>query len=164
MNSSKQIKILLFTFLVINCAVLNDPVIKKSKSIATFKYAVLPTTSSKVSKTSALYGAQTGVYGSTTTREVNPSLLIEGFLLKKGFIILNEIPADLKAETLNVRYGESGKRVVAGGFGGYTLEVTIVFTSAETNEPIYVCTAEGQGSTEADDIRVAIERCLSGFN
>ena len=52
---------------------------------------------------------------------------------------------------------------VTGGLGGYTLEVTIILIDAKTYDTIYSCTAEGQGSTEADDIREAITRCLSGL-
>jgi hypothetical protein len=164
MYSSKLLIISLGCGLFGACASLKEPVIKKDKSIDNFQYAIMPMTSSKVSTTGAVYGNQTGVYGSTSTREVNPGALIEGFLLKRGMVILNEIQPQHKARTLMVRYGESGKRDVAGGLGGYTLEVTIVFTSAQTNEPVYFCTAEGQGSTEADDIREAVERCLSGLN
>ena len=47
--------------------------------------------------------------------------------------------------------------------GGYTIEVTIQFVSAKSNELISSCTAEGQGQTEADDIRQAITRCLSAL-
>jgi hypothetical protein len=46
------------------------------------------------------------------------------------------------------------------GWGGYTIEVTIQFVSAKTNSLVCSCTAEGIGSTEADDIREAITRCL----
>lgn len=60
-------------------------------------------------------------------------------------------------ETLIVSYGESGRRNVNLG---YSIEVTIQFLSAKTNMPVCVCTAEGQGSTEADDIRIAINRAL----
>ena len=59
-----------------------------------------------------------------------------------------------------MNYGESGKR--NRGLG-YTIEVTIQFISAKTHAPICSCTAEGQGETEADDIREAITRCLSGL-
>lgn len=55
--------------------------------------------------------------------------------------------------------GESGKRNT--GLGGYTLEVTIQLISAKTSSLVCSCTAEGQGSTEADDIRQAITRCLN---
>jgi hypothetical protein len=57
-----------------------------------------------------------------------------------------------------VNYGESGKR--NKGLG-YTIEVTIQFVSAKTNAKLCSCTAEGQGETEADDIREAITRCLT---
>lgn len=41
------------------------------------------------------------------------------------------------------------------------MEVTIQFISAQTNSLVCSCSAEGQGETEADDIRMAITRCLS---
>ena len=56
-----------------------------------------------------------------------------------------------------VNYGECGKRY--RGLG-YTIEIIIQFISAETNEMICSCMAEGQGETEADDIRQAIGRAL----
>ena len=59
-----------------------------------------------------------------------------------------------------VNYGESGGR--NRGLG-YTIEVTLQFISAETNEMVCSCTAEGQGSTEADDIRQAIKRALGAL-
>ena len=56
-----------------------------------------------------------------------------------------------------VNFGESGRRNVNLG---YSTEVTIQFISADTQRPICTCTAEGQGSTEADDVRKAIQRAL----
>ena len=44
--------------------------------------------------------------------------------------------------------------------GGYTIEVTIQFVSGKSSELVCSCTAEGQGTTEADDIRQAINRCI----
>ena len=58
------------------------------------------------------------------------------------------------------RSGESGRR--NRGLG-YTIEVTIQFISAKTKQMICSCTAEGQGETEADDIRQAIRRALDGL-
>ena len=162
----KVIKLLVITFTIIlinGCAVLQEPIIKKNESIDKYQYVVIPATSSKVSSTGGIYGGQYGVYGLSTSKEVNPSAVIEGILLKKGLVSVNEIRPEIIDKTLIVRYGESGRRDVAGGLGGYTLEVTIIFISAKTNNTIYSCTAEGQGETEADDIRQAITRCLSGF-
>jgi len=59
-----------------------------------------------------------------------------------------------------VNYGESGRRNVAFG---YTIEVTIQFISAKSHTLLSSCTAEGIGDTEADDIRKAITRCLTGL-
>ena len=95
-----------------------------------------------------------------TGKSVNPSDVITGILLKEGFIRLPELKPELTDETIIVNYGESGKR--NRGLG-YTIEVTIQFISAKSHTQICSCTAEGQGETEADDIRQAITRCLSGL-
>lgn len=51
-----------------------------------------------------------------------------------------------------------------GVYGGTTkstsIEVTIQFISAATQKPICSSTAEGQGETEADDVRKAIQRAF----
>ena len=47
--------------------------------------------------------------------------------------------------------------------GDKVLEVTINLISAKTYQPLCSCIAEGQGSTEADDIRIAITRCLASL-
>jgi hypothetical protein len=163
MKVIKLLTIALIFILINGCAVLQEPIIQKNEPIDKYQYVVIPTTSSKISSAGNVFGGQYGVYGSSTSKEVNPSEVIEGILLKKGLTSVNEIRPEIIDKTLIVRYGESGRRDVAGGLGGYTLEVTIIFISAKTNETIYSCTAEGQGETEADDIRQAITRCLSGF-
>lgn len=84
--------------------------------------------------------------------------MISGIFLKNGFIRLPELKPDLLDQTIVVNYGESGRR--NKGLG-YTIEVTIQILSAKTSEPICICTAEGQGETEADDVRIAINRALS---
>ena len=145
--------------LINSCAILRPPVITKTSSIEEFRYVFIPATNSLTSGTGATYGIQ--YYSSSKT--VNPSDVISGILMKEGLIPLSEIKQELADKTLIVNYGESGKRYIAGGLGGYTIEVTIKFISAKTYETIYSCTAEGQGATEADDIRQAITRCLSGL-
>jgi hypothetical protein len=95
----------------------------------------------------------------SSSKTVNPADLITGILIKEGLIRLPELKPELAEETLIINYGESGKRNT--GLGGYTLEVTIQLISAKTSSLVCSCTAEGQGSTEADDIRQAITRCLN---
>lgn len=154
---------LFLSVIVSGCAVLNEPEITKRGEINQYSFVVLPNTANLSSSSGGVYGNQYGVYGSSLSKEIKPSSIIEGILLKRGLISADTVNAENKDKTLIVKYGESGRRDVAGGLGGYTLEVTIVFVSANTNEIVYSCVAEGQGATEVDDIREAIHRCLSGI-
>ncbi|RAX57263.1 hypothetical protein CCZ01_06715 [Helicobacter monodelphidis] len=80
--------------------------------------------------------------------------------MKKGYLIVDSAEKD---GTFLVKYGQGDKRNVLGGIGGYTLSVSIQILDAKTYEPLFMCSAEGQGSTEADDVREAISRCLKTF-
>ena len=129
----------------------------KNGEINSFKYLYITPTNSL---TSSLGTTISGQYYSSS-KTVNPADIITGILIKQGLIRLPEIKPELTDETLIVNYGESGRRNT--GFGGYTIEVTIQFIAAKSKSLICSCTAEGQGSTEADDIRIAITRCLNEF-
>lgn len=142
------------------CAPLKAPMIVKNAPIEMFKYAYISPTKELTSSTGHTYGGQYGVYGSSTTKSVNPSDVISGILIQNGYVILPELNPELAKETLIVNYGESGRR--NRGLG-YTIEVTIQFISAYTHDIFCSCTAEGQGTTEADDIRQAINRALDGL-
>ena len=99
-------------------------------------------------------------YGATTTKSINPSDIIAGELIKRNFIIVPKLEPQLADKTLIVSYGETDRRY--RGLG-YTIEVTLQFVSAKSHEMVCSCTAEGQGETEADDIRMAIQRAISGL-
>ena len=154
---------LFLSVLASGCAILKEPEITKRGEIHGYRFVVLPNAENLISTSGGIFGNQYGVYGSTTSKEINPSNIIEGVLLKRGLISTDTVISENKDKTLIVKYGESGRRDVAGGLGGYTLEVTIAIVTAATNEVVYSCVAEGQGSTEVDDIREAILRCLSGI-
>ena len=161
MNPIRFLTVVLSGFLIFGaCAPLRVPVIEKKAPIETFKYAYIRPTEEYTTSTGIAYGGPYVIYGSSTTKSVNPGDIIAGILISKGYVILPEIKSELAEETLIVNYGESGRR--NRGLG-YTIEVTIQFISAETNEIICFCTAEGQGATEADDIRQAIRRALDGL-
>lgn len=89
--------------------------------------------------------------------------MIEGILLKQGVVSTDAVSAENEDKTLPVKCGGSGKRDIAGGLGGYALEVTIALISAKTSEMVYFCIAEGHGEAEVDNVREAIHRCLSGL-
>lgn len=154
------ISIVCATMMLNSCGALKTPVIVRNAPMEGYRYVFITPTKELTSSVGGTYGGQYGIYGSTTTKSINPSDVISGELIKKGFIILPELKSELNDKTLIVNYGESGRRI--RGLG-YTIEVTIQFISAETYELVCSCTAEGQGETEADDIRQAIRRALSGL-
>lgn len=157
----KRVKLLSFialNFLLVSCASMKAPVINLIESFDGYKYVYITPTSELTSGSSGVYGGKYGVYGGGSTKTINPSDVISGILLKQGYIRLPELKPELLEQTLIVNYGESGRRNVNLG---YSIEVTIQFLSAKTNMPVCICTAEGKGSTEADDIRIAINRAIS---
>ena len=150
--------LVLVAVIMVACASMKAPIINQIESLDNYKYIYITPTSELTSGSSGIYGGKYGLYGGGSTKTINPSDVISGIMLKQGYIRLPELNPELLDKTLIVNYGESGRRNVNLG---YSIEVTIQFLSARTNMPVCICTAEGQGSTEADDIRIAINRALA---
>ena len=111
MNAIKNWLLVFCTILLANgCAPLRTPVIVRNAPIEMYKYAYISPTKELTSSTGGTYGGQYGIYGSSTTKSVNPSDVIAGILIKQGYIILPELKSELANETLIVNYGESGRR------------------------------------------------------
>ncbi|MBW9200243.1 hypothetical protein QUW17_13155 [Bacteroides gallinaceum] len=138
------------------CRALQAPTIIKYDSIDGYKYVYITPTSGLTSGAGEVFNG----YGATTTKSINPSDIIAGELIKRNFIIVPKLEPQLADKTLIVSYGETDRRY--RGLG-YTIEVTLQFVSAKSHEMVCSCTAEGQGETEADDIRMAIQRAISGL-
>ena len=155
------IGISILSVLFFSCTTLLPASTIKNSSTENYKYIYITPTKNLTSSAGGVYGGAYGVYGATQSKSVNPSDVISGLLTKKGFIRLPELKEELNDKTLIVNYGESGKRDT--GLGGYTIEVTIQFVSGKSSELVSSCTAEGQGETEADDIRQAITRCITAL-
>jgi hypothetical protein len=155
MKFNRIITSIIFCLTIIGCASLKPATAIKNGEIKDYKYIYISQTKSLTSSTGASINGQ---YYSTS-KSVNPRDVITGILAKQGYILIPELKDEISSETLIINYGESGRR--STGLGGYTIEVTIQFISSSTNSLVCSCTAEGQGSTEADDIREAITRCLN---
>ena len=111
MNTLKRLTLAICIILLMNaCAPLRAPVVVKNSPIEKFKYAYISPTKELTSSTGSTYGGQYGIYGSSTTKSVNPSDVIAGILIQKGYVILPELNPELAKETLIVNYGESGRR------------------------------------------------------
>ncbi len=150
---------LLIAFVISSCSPLLAPTVTRNKAIVGYKYVYITPTVEKTSVTGSVIPLATGgSIGTTSSHSINPADLICGHFLKRGYTRLPELKPDLAKETIIVNYGETGRRNT--GWGSYTIEVTVQLLSAESSEVICVGTAEGRGETEADDVRIAINRCM----
>ena len=146
--------------LVSSCASLKPVTYNGNTSLIGYKYAYITPTSGLSSSSGGVYGNAYGVYGSTISKSINPADVISGILMKNGFTLIPELDDELKDRTIIINYGETGRRNV---FWGYTIEITLQILSADTLEVLCTTTAEGMGSTEADDIRIAITRAMEAI-
>lgn len=137
-----------------SCGSLRPATVTRHSSLEGYKYAYINSTSTKVGSAGYFYNGM----GASETKSTNPSEIISGFLMKKGFIIVPELKPENESHTIVVNYAETGRRNLNLG---YAIEITIQILSATDNSLLCTGTAEGQGSTEADDIRIAINRCLA---
>lgn len=146
------------TILLTSCAStdLKDAKVVKTGNLNDYQYVLVNSTETL---TSSVGTTINGTYVSQG-KTVNPKDIISGYLIKKGYIILDSVNEETKNRTMIVNYGESGRRELALG---YTTEVTLQFISADTKQLICTTTAEGLGETEADDIKNAITRALDAL-
>jgi len=163
-SNNINMKRILYILLVIvplmffsSCASMKAPAITyfENQSIKDYTYFYV-TPTNEILSSSREYGTQDGVYLGTI-KSINPADVISGMLFKNGFIRVDKVLPENADKTMVINYGESGRRNVNLG---YSIEVTIQFINAATQKPIVFCTGEGQGETEVDDIRKAINRAL----
>ena len=131
--------------------------VTKNSGLSEYKYVYITPTTGLTSGSGGVYGGNYGVYGSSVNKSVNPSDIIAGYMMRKGYVQVPEIKPEFASQTLIINYGETGRRSV---FWGYTIEITLQFLSAQSHEVVCTSTAEGMGETEADDIRIALNRAL----
>lgn len=142
-----------------SCYTLQVPTTSVAKNLNSYAYAyVLPT--SAVTGSSGIYGNLYGLYGGTT-KSTNPSEVISGYLMKRGYTILPELDPNLAEKTLIVNYGHTGKRQLS--LFAYSNIVLIQFRDAKTHELVAQSEAEGCGEDEAADILQAIHRALDSI-
>ena len=155
----KKITLLaLMPLIFASCVSLQPVRVTRNASLDNYTYFYITPTETKTGSSGEVYGNGYGVYGSSYSKSTNPADIISGYLIKRGLVRLPEVKSNLANKTMIINYGETGRR--STGLGGYTIEITLQILSAKTNEVVCVVTGEGQGETEADDIRIAITRCL----
>ncbi len=158
MKSFKFLSVICCILFFYSCASLQPAVVSRHIPLDGYRYVYITSTTSLTSGSGGVYGGNNGVYGSSVNKSVNPSDIIAGYMMRKGYVQVPEITPELAPQTLIINYGETGRRSV---FWGYTIEITLQFLSAQSHEVVCTSTAEGFGETEADDIRIAINRALA---
>jgi len=142
--------------ILIGCSVLNVPTADVKGNVYKYNYVyVIPT--SGVTSSSGVYGNQYGVYGGST-KTVNPSEVISGYLMKKGYTTLPNVDPNLAENTMIVSYGYTGRRQLS--LFSYASCVMIQFRDAKTHELVATCEGEGCGEDETADILQAIYSAL----
>ena len=159
-NKKLLLPIVLLSILLSGCVTLLPTTVTRNAhdNLKNYKYFYVNPSGAKTGGAGYVTGGNYGLFGASETRSTEPCDIISGYLIKKGYIRVADIDENIRDKTLVVSYGETGRR--AAGLG-YTIEVTLQFTSSKTHEVVCTVTGEGQGETEADDIRIAINRCLN---
>ena len=166
MNRCKKNKTIRFCLLLLcvssmtGCYTLQVPTVSNPGNLRDYQYAyIIP--ASGVSASYEVSGNQYGVYGGKMIT-TNPSEVIAGYLMKKGYTILPELTADLEEKTLVINYGHLGKRRLS--LFSHSNIVILQFRNAQTHELVASSEAEGgNGANEANDILQAITRALDAL-
>lgn len=158
MNSIYKLFTIFFICFLFGACALKPVEVMRHKDCKKYKYAFINSTNTI---TSVSGYSNYNSYSYTYSKHLNPSEYIAGYLMKNDILIVDKIKKP--EQTIIVNYGQSGKRDIAGGLLGYTIEITIQILDASSHELIAKCTAEGLGSTEVDDTREAIDRCMQSL-
>jgi hypothetical protein len=139
------------------CRPLKPVSIESQQSLEGYRYFFVTPTNTITSDQGNLYGREYGTYGSSSSKTFNPSDAIAGLLIKEGFMRIPALKPEIEKQTFIINYGESNRH--SRGWG-YTIEVATQFISASNREKICGLIAKGQGETEVDDVKKAINRCM----
>lgn len=160
----KRLLLVLFPLLVLTgCYTLRAPTVSNSGRLRNYSCVyIIPTggISANSGIHGGLYGNQLWIHGGAT-KTTNPSEVISGYLMKKGYAILPNLSSSNAEKSLVVSYGNVGKRDM--GFLAYSCIVLVQFRDAKTNELIASSEAEGCGEDESEDILQAITRALDAL-
>lgn len=141
-----------------SCAILKPTEVKRFANLDAYKFAYIHsahTIISGVGGGGGVIGYGTGGgYSYSQSSSTNPADVISGILIKKGFVVVGNITNP--KQTFTVKYGQGSRRLNA-------FEVNIQILDSASQEPLFVCTAEGRdtwGGQETIAIRNALTRCL----
>jgi hypothetical protein len=145
------------------CGALKPTTSSVHPSFYTYRYVYVMPTGSVTGSTGVYSSYDRSYVSGGKTRTTNPTDLMAGYLMQKGFTVLPQLDQTKLAETLVVSYGETGKRSAGFLWLSDATSIIIQFRNASTNELIASAEAEDYGSTEADNIRYALTSALDAI-
>ena len=128
--------------------------------LSKYKYVYVSPTASVTSVSGYTFGTGTGLFGAVSSESAMISNLISGYFMKHGFVKLPQIDYAKRSRTIIVNYGECV--LVKRGLT-YCTEVVIQLVNASDNGLICITTAEGNGDTDAGDVKDGIMKCLQSI-
>ncbi|MCR5827459.1 MAG: hypothetical protein K6G53_03490 [Bacteroidales bacterium] len=137
--------------------------IDEKSHLDSYKYFYINATGSTTSRSNVGVNVGYGVYVTDSDKTVNPGDFISGYLIKKGYIRVAEMPFLYPNDTFIVNYGEGDRRKGNTIIDQYAQEVILQFISAKNNEVICTIKGEGSGYTQAEEIHNALQRCLDSY-
>ena len=158
----KKYLVVLLAIVCCGCASLLPPTVTMHRPANewNYQYVYITPTTETTSVSGGAIGGYYGIYGATSSHSVNPTDIITGHFINKGYIRIADIKPEIEDKTLVINYGETTR-----GYSGFSRKVGVVIqiVSANTNELVCVCSGEGIGETDAQAIRNAIDICLEAF-
>ena len=145
------------------CGALKPTTCSVQPTFYKYRYVYIMPTGSVIGSTAVSTSYVDNRVHGGVTRTTNPSDMMSGVLMQKGFNILPQLDQNKLAETLVLSYGETGHRDVGFLWLSTSTGIIIQFRDAQTNELIASAEAEDYGSTEADNVRYAIQRALDAI-
>ena len=161
-----MMKKLLFFFAALAltaCGALKPTTCSVQPTFYKYRYVYIMPTGSVTGSTSVYTSYVDNRVHGGKTKTANPADLMSGILMQKGFTILPQLDPNKLAETLVLSYGETGQRDVGFLWLSTSTSIIIQFRDAKTNDLIASAEAEDFGSTEADNVRYAIQKALDAI-
>ena len=159
----KKLLIFFAALVMTACGALRSTTASVQPTFYKYRYVYIMPTGSVTGSTRVYTSSIDNRVHGGVTRTTNPSDMMSGMLMQKGFTILPQLDQNKLAETLVLSYGETGHRDVGFLWLSTSTNIIIQFRDAQTNDLIASAEAEDYGSTEADNVRYAIQKALDAI-
>ena len=159
----KKIVLFFIALVATACGALKPTTCSVQPNFYKYRYVYIMPTGSVTGSTGVYTSYDRSYVSGGKTKTTNPTDMMSGYLMQKGFTILPQLDQNKLEETLVLSYGETGHRSVGFLWLFDATSIIIQFRDAKTNELVASAESEDYGSTEADNVRYAIRNALDAI-